>query len=491
MSRPAPGVRLQEAARVATRRGHHLADKNGVKLERDACTRNSIRYYAVAIGRKPGIYNDWEEAKQQMEGYPDSKYQDFADRTFAMDYLRMSGIPVNNIRLFQKTFRLQNNFVPDPLASFKEEFNRLASSQNWDELYLRKARVDAIRDEIIKHCLPDGIRISIEQDDDEGYVDLDEDQCLEVYQAMCRKAGKTVRPTIDTCLLELKDAPFVNIIDFVDSFRNGEELHTFADWENFVDYTLDGHTIDMKMAKDNDFLAPLLQDLILGPFAVDPRVVRRRQLASRTALLLERKRNRKWEQESAAPKSEHPRELSPSIFDGAGPPRPPTPITIFSSPRPIHPSNSVTDPSIKVEPCSSSKPAAVSSTPPTEYPDSDYDSDPELIEEMIKLEASQPEHAPDLEYDSDPEFIEEMIKLEASQSALMSTQTMDFVQVHQLNPGPGDYENEKKNADNKPSLPPFDRAKQVSQPVSLGKRPRRSSRRTVRPAKKTCGEVHE
>lgn len=52
-------------------------------------------------------------------------------------------------------------------------------------------------------------------------VDLDEDQYLEVYQAMCRKAGKTVHPDIDFCLVELKRKPFVNILDFVDSFRTG------------------------------------------------------------------------------------------------------------------------------------------------------------------------------------------------------------------------------------------------------------------------------
>lgn len=106
--------------------------------------------------------------KQQIDDFPGSKYHAFTDRNFAMDYLRMSGIPIDNIRLFQKTFRMQTNFIPDPHASFKQEFGRLASSQQWSDQHARKARVDAMRDEIIKHCLPDGIRIGIEQDDDEG-----------------------------------------------------------------------------------------------------------------------------------------------------------------------------------------------------------------------------------------------------------------------------------------------------------------------------------
>jgi hypothetical protein len=75
-------------------------------------------------------------------------------------------------------------------------------------------------------------------------------------------------------------------------------------------------------------------------------------------------------------------------------------------------------PPIKVEPCSSLKQIAVSSIPPTEY------SDPNLVEEMIKIGASQPAYRVDLDQydsDSDSEFIEQMIKAEASQSALIST----------------------------------------------------------------------
>lgn len=60
----------------------------------------------------------------------------------------------------------------------------------------------------------------------------------------------------------------------------------------------------------------------------------------------------------------------------------------------------------------------VVSTPPTEYCDSDYDSEPELVDEIIKIEASRPQHNFDLECDSNPEFIEEMIKVESSQHQL-------------------------------------------------------------------------
>jgi hypothetical protein len=75
---------------------------------------------------------------------------------------------------------------------------------------------------------------------------------------MCRKAGKTVRSNFDDCLLELKVRPFVNILDFVDPFRTGDIIPTFSNWKKFVKYTSNDRKIDYMMAKENDFLVPLL-----------------------------------------------------------------------------------------------------------------------------------------------------------------------------------------------------------------------------------------
>ena len=55
--------------------------------------------------------------------------------------------------------------------------------------------MDAIRGEIIKHCLPNGVRVLAEQryEVKDGIdVYLDEEQYLEVYQAMCRRTGKRI-----------------------------------------------------------------------------------------------------------------------------------------------------------------------------------------------------------------------------------------------------------------------------------------------------------
>jgi hypothetical protein len=271
-------------------------------------------YYAVAKGRKLGIYDDWDEAKKQIDKFCGSEYAKFPDRKSAARYLRMNGIPDDEIRLFRKTFRQQPNFTPNPTSSFKEEFKRFASSQQLPESVARRARVDAIRDEIIRHFLPEGVRISAEQDDDQGYVNLDDDQTLKIFQAMCHKSGKKIYSTIDESLLELKKRPFVNIMDFVDTFRTGKGVRTFKNWNEFKKYTYAGRTIEMQLAKNNEFLAPLLQDLSRGPNAVDPRKVRQKLIVAREA----GRHGHSPKQEEVAPDMfalDRYRSLSPSVFD--------------------------------------------------------------------------------------------------------------------------------------------------------------------------------
>ncbi|SDP14318.1 ribonuclease HI [Desulforhopalus singaporensis] len=45
------------------------------------------KYYAVAVGRKNGIYDDWSSAEKQVKGYPGAKYKSFATRQQAESWL--------------------------------------------------------------------------------------------------------------------------------------------------------------------------------------------------------------------------------------------------------------------------------------------------------------------------------------------------------------------------------------------------------------------
>jgi ribonuclease HI len=44
-------------------------------------------YYAVAIGRQPGIYRSWADTKKQVDGFKNPKYRKFATEEEAKDFI--------------------------------------------------------------------------------------------------------------------------------------------------------------------------------------------------------------------------------------------------------------------------------------------------------------------------------------------------------------------------------------------------------------------
>ncbi|PYH78050.1 hypothetical protein BO82DRAFT_357647 [Aspergillus uvarum CBS 121591] len=45
------------------------------------------KFYAVALGRKPGVYLSWEDAEPQVNGYPHACYQCFTTRAQAQAFI--------------------------------------------------------------------------------------------------------------------------------------------------------------------------------------------------------------------------------------------------------------------------------------------------------------------------------------------------------------------------------------------------------------------
>lgn len=45
------------------------------------------KYYAVKIGKQTGIYETWDDCKEQINGYKNAKYKSFVNKTDALDYL--------------------------------------------------------------------------------------------------------------------------------------------------------------------------------------------------------------------------------------------------------------------------------------------------------------------------------------------------------------------------------------------------------------------
>ncbi|CAO2648736.1 Nn.00g096850.m01.CDS01 [Neocucurbitaria sp. VM-36] len=280
--------------RVAIKRERNVKeedaiDDGGITLAMSDQGPGFYEFYAVAVGRTPGLYSHWEEARKQVDGYKGCKHAKFMHRSEALQYMRTNGIPDAKIRLFRKTFKPTPSFIPNPTASFNDEFRDYAATQDWKPDEARKAKIATMFDELVYHYLPEGI--APDQEDEVGNVDLTDEQTLKIYQGMCRSADKVIYPTIDNCLLELKRAPYVNIIDFVNTFRTGQIVQTFRNWNKFQEYTFGGHRIDIKYAKENEFLAPLLQDFRKGPGAVCPIKVRRDFVASKAKKIREHKKN--------------------------------------------------------------------------------------------------------------------------------------------------------------------------------------------------------
>lgn len=59
------------------------------------------KFYVVWEGRHPGIYEDWADAQEQIEGYPGAKYKGFTNQEAAIaafrSYLDGSDVPLGEI----------------------------------------------------------------------------------------------------------------------------------------------------------------------------------------------------------------------------------------------------------------------------------------------------------------------------------------------------------------------------------------------------------
>lgn len=50
------------------------------------------KYYAVAVGRNPGIYMSWDKCEVQVKGFKDMKHKSFKTRKEAVAWLNEQGV---------------------------------------------------------------------------------------------------------------------------------------------------------------------------------------------------------------------------------------------------------------------------------------------------------------------------------------------------------------------------------------------------------------
>jgi len=55
------------------------------------------KFYAVRVGKKPGIYESWDECKDNVHGYPAAEYKSFPTMEEAKAYIGNSNMTVDNV----------------------------------------------------------------------------------------------------------------------------------------------------------------------------------------------------------------------------------------------------------------------------------------------------------------------------------------------------------------------------------------------------------
>lgn len=81
-----------------------------------------MKYYAVRIGREPGIYNTWEECLKQVNEFKGAKYKKFKIETEAQNYISSSEFPIlSNINDNKIEPKLQNKISKNNEISEKSQ----------------------------------------------------------------------------------------------------------------------------------------------------------------------------------------------------------------------------------------------------------------------------------------------------------------------------------------------------------------------------------
>ncbi|XP_002164284.1 ribonuclease H1 isoform X1 [Hydra vulgaris] len=95
-------------------------------LKRFYCMRCEIMpFYAVRVGRKPGIYETWKECQLQVEGYPDARYKKFKCSEEANNFLSQndSRTSIVNILGVKKTTSFKIKEADKSHNGFKSTLN--------------------------------------------------------------------------------------------------------------------------------------------------------------------------------------------------------------------------------------------------------------------------------------------------------------------------------------------------------------------------------
>ena len=77
----------------------------------------AVKFYAVKVGKIPGIYNTWDDCKVQVEGFPGATYKSFKTAAEAADYM---GWNLDDyFESVHSYISFEERFTPKKLISYK------------------------------------------------------------------------------------------------------------------------------------------------------------------------------------------------------------------------------------------------------------------------------------------------------------------------------------------------------------------------------------
>lgn len=216
--------------------------------------------YAVAKGRRPGLYHDWNLCNDQVRGFPCARFKGFSNVDEAQQFMRLHGvehhadfvdtakkIPAAN----PQVLRIQaDESSSPPSSSFKQRWDGIAASQNlvpgsqaW-RVWSRDRTVAG--SQRLRELFFDG-RLE-----------------LQGFQALCRRVGiASPADTIHNCRADIK-SKLVNIYDLIDAVESNTTVPVWPSekWKDFKKYTLDEQNCyNLGIAKRSSILSCFLQDL--------------------------------------------------------------------------------------------------------------------------------------------------------------------------------------------------------------------------------------
>lgn len=112
------------------------------------------KYYAVRVGRKTGVFDNWVDCKQQTVKYPKAEFKSFFSYQEALNYLNEKSVKLN-----AKNTVTENRFDFDVLSDSEIakiqknlKFRTLKNGLNVSETYCIKKKWKKLSTELYTDC---------------------------------------------------------------------------------------------------------------------------------------------------------------------------------------------------------------------------------------------------------------------------------------------------------------------------------------------------